>query len=40
MTNRLPTVGGDDNNWGTILNDYLEELNRLLIKVRPRATRL
>jgi large exoprotein involved in heme utilization and adhesion len=24
MTNRLPTVGGDDNNWGTILNDYLE----------------
>jgi hypothetical protein len=24
MTNRLPTVGGDDGNWGTILNDFLE----------------
>ena len=24
MTN-LPTVGGDANNWGTILNDYLQQ---------------
>lgn len=23
MTNRLPSVGGDDDNWGGILNDYL-----------------
>ena len=24
MTARLPTVGGDNNNWGTVLNEYLE----------------
>jgi|GEM_PF-6854804 len=24
MTQRLPTVGGDDGDWGTILNDFLE----------------
>jgi hypothetical protein len=23
MTQRLPTPGGDDGDWGTILNDYL-----------------
>ena len=23
MSNSLPTVGGDNNTWGTILNDYL-----------------
>lgn len=23
MANRLPTVGGDSGNWGTVLNDYL-----------------
>ncbi len=23
MSQRLPTVGSDDNNWGTILNNYL-----------------
>lgn len=23
MTSRLPTVGGDTNDWGTVLNDYL-----------------
>ena len=22
---RLPTVGGDTDNWGTVLNDYLTE---------------
>lgn len=22
---RLPTVGGDNNNWGTVLNDYLQQ---------------
>lgn len=28
MANRLPTVGGDNGNWGTILNNYLSvELN-------------
>jgi hypothetical protein len=25
---RLPTVGGDDGNWGTILNDYLSQAHR------------
>jgi hypothetical protein len=24
MTARLPTPGGDNNNWGTVLNDYLQ----------------
>lgn len=25
MTSRLPMTGGDNNNWGTILNDYLQQ---------------
>ena len=25
MSARLPTPGGDNNNWGTILNDYLQQ---------------
>lgn len=25
MTARLPTPGGDNNNWGTVLNDYLQQ---------------
>ena len=25
MSSRLPTTGGDANNWGTLLNDYLQQ---------------
>ncbi len=25
MTARLPTLGGDANNWGSVLNDYLQQ---------------
>ena len=25
MAARLPTPGGDNNNWGTVLNDYLQQ---------------
>ena len=25
MAARLPTLGGDANNWGTVLNDYLQQ---------------